>query len=520
MKRWLLPIILTLSVVGLIDAGYLTWEHYQTANIIPCYYNPRLPAFFSDCGKVLNSAYSVLFGVIPLALIGLIHYGILTAVILLAIITGKKFFRYWTMLETTIGALASLYFVYLMVIVIKSFCQFCGLSALISFILFIIAYHYLEYERKGWIIYIGGLIYKNIVKPFFFLIDPETIHIFMAQTGEFLGACPPCRWIIKELLPIDNPRLRQTVAGIKFANPIGLSAGFDYEAWLTQILPIIGFGFETIGTVTNHPYDGNPRPRLGRLPKSKSLMVNKGFKSPGADKIIEKLDNKHFEIPIGISIGRTNGIKNMTQKQSINDIVAAFKKFERSKVQNAYYELNISCPNLYGNISFYPLNNLRDLLAAVGKLRLKKPVFIKMPIEKSDKETLAMLNVISKFRFVTGVIFGNLQKNRQDPALDKQEVKKFRVGNFSGKPTEKRSNQLIKLAYKNYGKRFVIIGCGGIFDVKDAYQKIKLGASLVQLITGMIYQGPALIAQINLELIDLLKKDGLKNIVDAVGIDV
>ena len=516
MRKGILTILLLLAMAGAIDSGYLTWEHYQTVNILPCYYNPHLPAIFSDCGKVLNSKYSMIFG-IPLATIGLIHYGLIALVILLAILTGKKFFRYWIMVETTGGVLASIYFVFLQLFVIHGFCQYCMLSAFISFVLFFLAYFWLKTERKALIIYITGLIYQNLVKPVFFQINPETIHVLMVQTGEYLGACLPCRWLIKQLLSINDPSLKQTVAGIEFTNPIGLAAGFDYEAWLTQILPVIGFGFETIGTITNHPYDGNPPPLLGRLPKSKSLMVNKGFKSPGADKIIKKLGTKKFEIPIGISIGRTNGIKNMTQKQSVDDIIAAFKKFERSKIKNAYYELNISCPNLYGNISFYPLNNLQELLTAAKTLRLKKPVFLKMPIEKSDKEILAMLNVISKFKFVTGVVFGNLQKNRKDPALDKQEVKNFPVGNFSGKPTEKRSNELIKLAYKKYGKRFIIIGCGGVFSVADAYRKIKLGATLVQLITGMIYQGPALIAQINLELIDLMKKDGYTQISQAIG---
>ncbi len=520
MKKNILIILFFLSIIGTIDAGYLTWEHYQTNNVLPCYVNPYLPAFFSDCGKVLNSQYAVLFGIIPLSLLGLIHYGILTAVILLAVVTKKKFFRYWLTIEVTGGAFASLYFVYLMFIVINGFCQYCVLSALISFVLFILAYRFLETERKGTVIYISGFIYRNIIKRFFFLIDPEIIHVFMARTGELLGANPISKWAIKQLLPINDTSLKQTVAGIEFTNPVGLSAGFDYEAWLTQILPSLGFGFETVGTVTNHFYEGNPPPRLGRLPRSKSLMVNKGFKSPGAKKIIEKLARLDFKIPVGISIGRTNGRKNMTQKQSVEDIVETFRKFEGSEVKNAYYELNISCPNLYGNISFYPPKNLRELLTAVGKLHIKKPVFIKMPIEKSDKETLILLKVISEFRFVKGVIFGNLQKNRKDPSLDPQEVKRFKVGNFSGKPCEERSNELIKLAYKNYGKKLVIIGCGGIFSAKDAYRKIKLGAALVQLITGMIYQGPTLIAQINLELAERLKKDGFGNISDAIGIEV
>lgn len=230
----------------------------------------------------------------------------------------------------------------------------------------------------------------------------------------------------------------------------------------------------------------------------------------------QKLEKLPFAIPVGISIGRTNTLALKTQKQSIEDIISAFHTFEQSSVKHTYYELNISCPNLYGDITFYPPKNLEELLSEVDKLHLKKPVFIKMPIEKSDKEVTAMLEVIAD-HCPAGVIFGNLQKNRNHPALVQREVKKFKVGYFSGKPTFDRSNELIKLAYKTYKKRFVIIGCGGIFSGDDAYLKIKLGATLVQLITGMIFQGPQLISQINIELVDALKRDGFKHISEAIG---
>jgi dihydroorotate dehydrogenase len=167
-------------------------------------------------------------------------------------------------------------------------------------------------------------------------------------------------------------------------------------------------------------------------------------------------------------------------------------------------------------VSFYPIDNLRELLIAIDKLNLKKPVFVKMPIDKTDKEILSMLKEISEHK-IAGVIFGNLQKDRKNKNLVLEEVSKFKVGNFSGKPTYDRSNELIKLCYKNYKDRFVIIGCGGVFDAKDAYEKISLGASLVQLITGMIFNGPQIISQINSELPNLLKKNGFTYISQAIG---
>lgn len=361
--------------------------------------------------------------------------------------------------------------------------------------------------------------YRNFLRNIFFQFDPELVHNLIVKIGENQGRIGVIRKILKTLLVHDSAllkQIKQKVAGIEFRNPMGLAAGFDYEAKLTQILPSLDFGFQTVGTITNLPYAGNPRPMFGRLPKSKSLMVNKGFKNKGARQISQKLARKTFQIHLGISIGKTNIKQEETQESAIADILSAFRVFKDSNMKNAYYELNISCPNLYGNISFYPPKNLDELLSAVDKLKLNKPVFIKMPINETDQQALKMLDVMLRHK-IAGVIFGNLQKDRNDPALYPEEVKKWKVGNFSGKPTWNRSNELISLAYKHCGNKLIIIGCGGIFSAQDAYKKIKLGASLLQLITGLIYEGPLLVAKINSELPTLLKKDGFKTISEAVG---
>lgn len=361
-------------------------------------------------------------------------------------------------------------------------------------------------------------VYKNVLKPVFFLMDPEFVHERMTATGELLGKCWCTKKLFKTIYRYDDQTLVQKLHGLSFKNPVGLAAGFDYQAQLTQILPSISFGFGTVGTITNLAYAGNPSPRLGRLPKSRSLMVYKGFKNHGAKAVAQKLVKLKFSYPVGVSIGRSNNKGLITQKDSVKDIIIAFETFLSAKVNNAYYELNISCPNLFGDVSFYPPQNLDELLREVDKLNITEPIFIKMPIEKTDTETLAMLDIVVKHN-IAGVIFGNLQKNRKDPALDQEEVAKFDRGNFSGKPTFKRSNELIRSAYKNYGKKLTIIGCGGIFSAVDAYTKIKLGASLVQLITGMIFEGPALIGQINFGLVKLLRQDGFKHITDAIGVE-
>ena len=516
MKRKLSIILLVLAILGIIDAVYLTYEHFSDV-ILPCTVNRLIP-FLSDCGAVLRSQYALIFGV-PIALIGLAYYIILSSVTALAIFTEKKLFWFLFLFQSMLGTFVSFYLMFIQFIVLRGFCQYCTFSALISFTIFTLALAWLDQERQTVAIYFSHTMYRYILKPVLFLINPETIHEFILNFGEQLGKISFKKRFLQFFFDYKNPKLHQNIAGIDFENPVGLAAGFDYQAKLTQILPSLGFCFFTIGTVTNLPYAGNPSPMLGRLPKSKSLMVNKGFKNIGANKICEKIMNKKMLIPTGISIGISNSPKLTNLHQGIFDIMHAFTTCERSNINISYYELNISCPNLIHSqqITFYPSENLKSLLLELEKLSIKKPVFVKMPIEKNNKQVVKMLDTIIHFKFIKGVIFGNLQTDRSAPTLDPHEVKKFKVGKFSGKPCQKRSNELIKLAYQKYGKKLIIIGCGGIFSSDDAYKKIKLGASLVQLITGLIYEGPTLVAKINLGLTEQLKKDGFNHISDAIG---
>lgn len=514
MKKYL---ILILSLLGLFDASYLTYEHYQ--NIIPpCTVNRFFP-IVSDCGKVLRSSYSVMFGV-PLAVIGVFQYSFFLIAIIALIISRKKVFAYWIIFQSLIGAIFSLYFMYIQLVILKSICIYCTLSALISFTIFFLSYKIFYKERFFLRLIIIAFIYQKIIKPVFFLFDAEFIHQTHTFFGELLGKTFVTNYLNWKL-NYQSLELKQKIAGINFSGPVGLAAGFDYEARLTQILYSLGFGFQSVGTITNLLYEGNPKPRLGRLPKSQSLMVNKGFKSLGAEKISQKLAQLNFKIPLGISLGVSNNKNLISLKDSINDIKMAFSVFEKAKIKNSYYELNISCPNLINTeVDFYKPENFNQLLQSINRLKIKKSVFVKMPIDRNDQEFLAILKIISQFSFIKGVIIGNLFKDRKSPLLDKQEVNKYKVGYFSGKPCQPRSNELIKLTYKKYKNKLIIIGCGGVFSGQDAYKKIKLGASLIQLITGMIYRGPQLISQINLELEELLEEDGFNNIKQAVGVDV
>ncbi len=347
----------------------------------------------------------------------------------------------------------------------------------------------------------------KLFRPLIFQTNSELMHESLTLFGEHLGRSKLSTSFLEKINFSRNKILRQKINGIVFENPIGLAAGFDYKARLTRIGPSLGFGFQTIGTITAHPYEGNPRPRLSRLPQMQALLVNKGFKNDGIQKIMGKFEGKKFKTPIGISLGRTNTKVHKDITEAITDIVSAFRYSELSHAPFAYYELNISCPNLMGNIDFYNPKSLRMLLSALKNLDIKKPIFMKMPITLSDSQINKLLDEIVSFP-IAGVIFGNLH---HDP--------NYHPGGISGKPTWKRSNELIAFGYKNYGKKLTIIGCGGVFSAEDAYTKIKLGGSLVQLITGLIYEGPFLPAQINRKLPKLLAKDGFKHISEAVGVE-
>lgn len=346
--------------------------------------------------------------------------------------------------------------------------------------------------------------YTRLVKRILFLLDAETVHNAFVRLGEFSSFVPGLPKVIQLLWAYNSPSLAVYKDGIAFPNPIGLSAGFDYNGQLTGILPDVGFGFHTIGTITYEPYAGNEKPRLGRLPKSQALLVNKGLKNIGAKAAISFLQNRTnalpLRIPTGISIGSTNkGYHSL--KEQILDTLKSFALFEKSKLTHAYYELNISCPNTFGGEPFSIPSHLELLLSCLDKMHISRPIYVKFPIDQSWEESKILLDIISNHS-PAGIIIGNLTKDKTNPAVHPDEVRLWqsRKGNLSGKPTWERSNFLIEQTKQIYGNRFTIIGVGGVFTGSDAAHKMKLGADLIQLITGMIYGGPSAIGRINHEL--------------------
>ncbi len=344
-------------------------------------------------------------------------------------------------------------------------------------------------------------LYKNLVKPVLFAQDAENVHERALQLGSFLGEYPLTRTLVKSLFSYSNPTLETTVCGVTFKNPVGLAAGFDYNGNLAAILGPVGFGFNTVGTVTAKPYAGNSGPRLTRLPKSRALLVNKGFKSLGADAVCALLDAKELSgSTVGISVGSSNIPQVNSLASAIDDYLYTFSVFGPKKYVS-YFELNISCPNVNVDFRLSDPKVFGELASAVAGLGITQPIFVKMPNEIAQ-EDLNVLVELGLKHGLNGVILSNLVKNRGNSGLDADELKKVAglKGNFSGKPTELNANNLIAGTHARFGKDVAIIGCGGIFTPQDALAKLQLGASLVQLITGMVFEGPQLAGEINFEL--------------------
>ncbi len=356
-------------------------------------------------------------------------------------------------------------------------------------------------------------IYKFFCKPILFRIDPENVHLRTIKLGKTLGK--PSKFFIKPFFSYRSEVLKQNIFNLEFENPIGISAGFDKDGEILEIIDSLGFGFEVVGTVTLNAYEGNPKPRLMRLPKLKSIWVNYGLKNQGIEKILENVKKSNTSTLIkGISIGRTNSSETITLESGIEDYYNCFKKAIDSKLFD-FYEINISCPNLYKGEDFSLPHNFKKLIEKISSLNIDKPIFIKMPISIDEENFDKLLKICLDYN-INGVTIGNLNKNFDSSILPKKTAPGCK-GGLSGKPTFEQSNKLIGYTYKKYGDRLKIIGVGGIFSAEDAYLKIKLGSSLVGLITGLIFEGPQLIKEIKKNLVLLLKRDGFSHISQAIG---
>jgi len=336
------------------------------------------------------------------------------------------------------------------------------------------------------------MLYKRLLKPILFLFDPEDVHNFFMDMGEWFGRHTSTRAAVGTAYGYHGRDISRTVDGIVYRTPFLLSAGFDYNARLSRVLPSIGLGGEEAGSITARPCEGNPKPRLTRLPRSQSILVSKGLRNQGVDAIIKRLKATPREpsFVLGISIARTNDTQSVSLEAGIADYVYSYKRLNEEGVGD-YYTINISCPNAFGGEAFTKPELLDSLLKAIKAIPSKKPLYVKMPINIPWEQFDSLLKVADA-RGVNGVVIGNLNKDYS--SLDfREEAPAAYKGGLSGKPCRKLSTELIKKTREKYGKRFTIFGVGSVMSPEDATEKFAAGADLIQLITGLIYEGPGLV---------------------------
>lgn len=338
------------------------------------------------------------------------------------------------------------------------------------------------------------MFYKKLLKPIFFLFDPEDVHDFMTFFGNLLGRMSLTRKITDLIYGYHGKDISKTIDGIWYRTPFLLSAGFDYNGHLSRILPHIGLGGEEIGSVTASLCEGNPKPRLTRLKKSRSILVNKGLRNDGVDEVIKRLKKTpKTDFVTGISIAKTNCADTVDIKSAIDDYLYSFRRLNDENIGD-YYTINISCPNAYGGEAFITADLLEQLLTALKTVKCKKPIYVKMPINIPWLQFESLLKVIDRHQ-LQGVIIGNLNKDYSYLDYREEAPKEYR-GGLSGKVCRQLSTELIKKTKQIYGNRFTIIGVGGVMSVESAKEKFEAGADLIQLITGIIYEGPGLIRKL------------------------
>lgn len=341
--------------------------------------------------------------------------------------------------------------------------------------------------------------YKLLLRPILFCFDPEKVHYFTFSLVKFISKIPFVTSIIKAIYIVEDKRLEREVFGLTFKNPVGLAAGFDKDAKLFNELSDFGFGFIEIGTLTPKPQDGNPKKRLFRL-KSDSAIINRmGFNNGGVEAAILRL-KKNKGVLIGGNIGKNKITPN---EDATKDYEICFEVlFEYVD----YFVVNVSSPNT-PNLRelqekepltklLQTLQDLNDQKAVTLSLSNGKPILLKIAPDLTNEQLLDIIDIVNETK-IAGVIATNTTISRDGLTSEN----KVETGGLSGKPLTKRSTEVIRFLSEKSNKSFPIIGVGGIHTADDAIEKLNAGASLVQLYTGFIYEGPQLIKEINKKLL-------------------
>lgn len=335
--------------------------------------------------------------------------------------------------------------------------------------------------------------YKKIIRPVLFRFNPERVHHWTVGALRFAGSLPVLRDIVYNMFTVADPRLERDVLGMKFPNPVGMAAGFDKDAKVYKELGMLGFGFVEIGTVTPLPQPGNPKPRLFRLPKDRALINRMGFNNRGMENAAHNLRGRQAKPIVGVNIGKNT----LTPNESAP---ADYLKLFRGLYEFAdYFVVNVSCPNVAGLAC---LQTGEYLLSIVGPLlefrkgqNEYKPVLVKISPDLTREEIDSVVKVVMKTS-VDGVVATNTTTVREGLHISRKKLGQIGNGGLSGAPLTKMAIEMVRYVHEKTEGRYPIIGTGGMMTPQDALDMLDAGANLVQVYTGMIYNGPSFAKQI------------------------
>ena len=341
--------------------------------------------------------------------------------------------------------------------------------------------------------------YKSLLKPLLFQLDAERAHHVVFDNLRRAARVPGTRALLRGLYNYQHPSLEREVFGLKFSNPVGLAAGFDKNAVLTDELATLGFGFVEIGTVTPRPQPGNPAPRLFRLPQDGALINRMGFNNDGAEVVAARLARRrNRQLIIGGNIGKNKDTPNADAAQ---DYLLAFRAL--ADVVD-YFVVNVSSPNTPGLRELQEKKPLIDILAQVQQENQARPeplpLLLKIAPDLTDAQLDDILDIARETN-LAGLVATNTTISRADLSSDAAYVNSLGAGGLSGKPLRARATEVIRYLARRSGGNLPIIGAGGIHSPEDAQEKLAAGATLIQLYTGFIYEGPGLVKRINQALV-------------------
>ncbi len=342
--------------------------------------------------------------------------------------------------------------------------------------------------------------YKALIRPVFFLFKPETAHHIALSLFGFMYKIPPVRNMLRKTFQVEHPSLECHVMGLTFKNPVGLAAGFDKNARYIDQMDTLGFGFVEIGTLTPEPQPGNPKPRMFRLYEDKSLINRMGFNNEGVTEAVKRLKQRTSSLLVGGNIGKNKATPN---EQAIDDYAKCFHALYDVV---DYFTVNVSSPNTPDLRDLQEKEPLQKLLAHLQALNRQKPapkpILLKIAPDLNNHQLDDIIDICLTLK-IDGIIATNTTIDREGLRTDRQKVQQMGAGGLSGKAVRKRATEVIRYLHEQSKGKLPIIGVGGIFTARDAIEKLEAGASLVQVYTGFIYEGPGMAKKINKALMEV-----------------